>query len=207
MNSITRNDKNLKNNLNSNQPSYNAIKELEKWDERVIYNVKFNENSEQTHKILNRLDEILFKSLEKFTTIAATSESLTYKIGRYFISKDVKNDSITFIDGKIIESYIGDNSPEWKKKDRVDEFFEIFSESCKNKWVICPLISFEITIGLAIYFITKLRKTGAIGLIFFGEGPNNLAEILALNIEDPNFYEFPMQRYRRRKRVLPEDEW
>lgn len=186
---------------------YSTSKELSKWDERVIYNVKFNEDNDQTKKILSRLDEILFKSLEKFTIIATNTEALTYKVGRYFISRSVKNEAITFIDGKIIESYIGDSSPEWKKKDRVDEFFEIFADSCKNKWVICPLMSFEITIGLAIYFITKLRKTGAIGFIFFAESPNNLAEILSLNTEDPNFYEFPKQRYKKRKRILPEDEW
>lgn len=184
--------------------NYEIKKELDKWDNRVIFDAKFKED---TKAPLNKLDDILFKSLEKFIIIAANSEALVYKIGRYFISKDVKNDEITFIDGRIIESYIGDGSVEWKKKDRVDEFFETFGEDCKGKWVLIPLMHFEVSIGLAIYFMSQFRKRGAVGVIFFAEGPNNLVEILSLNTDDPNFYEFPKKQYRRRKRILPEDEW
>lgn len=184
--------------------NFEIRKELEKWDNRVLYDAKFKED---TRAPLHVLDEILFKSLEKFSIIAANSEALVYKIGRYFISKDVRNDEITFIDGKIIESYIGDDSKDWKKKDRVDEFFETFGEDCKNKWVLIPLMHFEISISIALYFMTQFKKRSATGVIFFSEGPNNLTEILSLNSEDPNFYEFPKKKYRRKRRILPDDEW
>lgn len=179
-------------------------KELEKWDNRVIFNMEFKKD---TKAPLDKLENILFNSLEKFTIIAANSEALVYKIGRFFISKKVKNDEITFIDGKIIESYIGDESKDWKKKDRVDEFFTTFGEDCKGKWVIIPLMHFEISIGLAIYFISQFKKYSAIGVIFYAEGPNNLVEVLSLNTDDPNFYEFPKKEYRKVKRFIPDDEW
>lgn len=187
----------------NNKNSYDIIKEIEKWDDRVLYDAKFKED---TKAPLEKLDQILFKSLEKFTIIAANSEALVYKIGRYFVSKGTKNKEITFIDGRIIDSYIGDG-PEWKKKDRADEFFETFGENCKNKWVIIPLMHFEISIGLALYFISKFKKIGAIGIIFHAEGANNIVEILSLNTDDPNFHEFPRKRYNRPKRILSDDEW
>ena len=201
------NNINDKNNCLTNKQKINMqrnAKELEKWDNRVIYNVRFKDD---TKAPLDKLDDILFNSLQKFTIIAANSEALVYKIGRYFISQDVKNDEITFIDGKIVESYIGDESKDWKKKDRVDEFFETFGEDCKGKWVIIPFLSFEISIGLSIYFISQFKKYSAIGIIFYAEGPNNLVEVLSLNSDDPNFYEFPKKEYRKRKRLLPDDEW
>ena len=139
--------------------------------------------------------------------IGANSEALVYKIGRYFISKDVKNDEITFIDGRVIESYVGDSSAEWKKKDRIDEFFETFGEECKSKWVLIPLMHFEISIGNAIYLMSQFKRKGAVGVIFFAEGPNCLTEILSLNWDNPNFYEYPKKKYRKRKRLLPDDEW
>lgn len=190
---------NTKHNIN-----HKSKKELEKWDSRVIYDVKFREDTEAP---LNVLDEILFDSLKKFNIIAVNSEALVYKVGRYFISKDIKNDEITFVEGKIIESYIGDESKDWKKKDRVDEFFETFGENYKNKWVLIPLMSFDFSISLAIYFMAQFKRNSSIGVIFYSEGPNNLIEILSLNTEDPNFHEFPKKAYRRRNRILPEDKW
>lgn len=181
-------------------------KELSKWDNRVIYNVKFRKD---TKAPLDRLDKIFEESYDKFVMIAANSEALVYKIARYFISTGkVKNDDITFIDGAIIQSYIGDDSAEWKKKERTDQFFEIFGEACKNKWVLIPLMQFEISVGLAIYFVSSLKKQGAIGAIFYAEGPNNMTEILTYNTEMQSFYQFPKaDYYSRRKRTLPADEW
>lgn len=180
-------------------------KELEKWSERVIYDVEFRKD---TAANLKRLDDILFNSFEKFTAIAANSEALVYKIGKYFVSKSVKNSQITFIDGKIVECYIGDDSAEWKKKERVDEFFQIFGEECNGKWVIIPLMQFEVSVGLAIYFMSQFKKTGAIGVIFYAEGPNNLTETMIYNTDSQGFYQFPKANYyNKRKRVLPKDEW
>ena len=190
--------------IKSTTVNHKSKKEVEKWDNRVIYDVRFKEDTEAPLAIL---DKILFDSLRKFNIIAVNSEALAYKVGRYFISKDVKNDEITFIDGKIIESYIGDESKDWKKKDRVDEFFETFGEDCKNKWVLIPLMHFEFSIGLAIYFMAQFKRNSSIGMIFYAEGPNNLMEILSLNTEDPNFHEFPKKMYRRKNRILPDDKY
>lgn len=183
---------------------YEIGKELKKWDERVLFNVQFKANTKAN---LERLNEILRASLESFTVIGANSESLVYKIARYFISKNVRNGDITFIEGKVVESYIGDDSAQWKKKERVDDFFEIFGEEYKNKWVLIPYINFEINTGLAIYFISKFKKYGAIGLIMYAEGPSNLTEVLSLESNDPFFYEFPVKKYRKRKPNIEDDEW
>lgn len=180
-------------------------KELSKWQERVFYDISFKENTEAN---LEKLRDILFKSFEKFTMIAANSEPLVYKIGRFFISEGTKNSDISFIDGKIIESYIGNHNLEWKKKDSMEEFFEIFGEDFKNKWVFIPLMQFEITPALAINFILRFKKTNAIGVVFYAEGPNNLTEVLVNNVSLSGFYQFPKaDYYSKRKRKLPEDKW
>lgn len=191
--------------MNEVNITYSIRKELEKWDDKVLFDVRFKED---TKADLNRLNKILDQSLDKFTIIAANSEALVYKIGRHFVSRGVNNSLISFIDGKIIESYIGDNSVEWKKKDRVDEFLEIFGDNLKSKWVLIPLMQFEITTGLALYLMTKFQKIGVIGLIFYAEGPNNITEILCYNTENPDLHEFPIKKNRpRKKRTLPYDEW
>ena len=60
--------------------NYEIKKELDKWDNRVIFDAKFKKD---TKAPLDKLDDILFRSLEKFIIIAANSEALVYKIGRY----------------------------------------------------------------------------------------------------------------------------
>lgn len=185
--------------------SRQIIKELDKWSERVIYDVEFKKNTKAN---LNRLEDIMFNAFDKFTIIAAATESVVYKIGKFFITKNIKNEQITFIDGKIIETYIADDSKEWKKKDNVDSFFEIFGKDCENKWVLIPYVNFEISPGLAIYFITQFKKVGAIGVVFYSEGPNNLAEILIRTTHIPGLYQFPSARYHSgQRKQLAEDEW
>lgn len=192
--------------------NYEINRELSKWDERVIYKVdpKFKYDvrfKEDTKANLKTLGDIYFKSLERFTVIATSSEVLVYKVARHLITQDAKNDSFTFIDGKIVESYVGDTNAEWKKKDRVDDFFVTFGPQFKGKWVLIPCVTFEITVGLAVYFMSNFRKCDAIGVIFFAEGPNNLAEILSYNIEDPDFYEFPKKRYKTHIHLLKPDDY
>lgn len=184
---------------------YEINKELAKWEDRVIYNVKFKEDTKAN---LKRLDTIFNNSLKNFTTIAANSEALVYKIGRYFISRGLKNDQVAFIDGQIVKSYVGDDSAEWKKKERIDVFSEIFIKPNKCKWIIIPNMSFPISVGLAVYFITKFKVYDIAGLIFYGEGPDNLIETLVCHTDIGNFYQFPKaDYYARKKRILPEDEW
>lgn len=190
---------------NSNSYSRQINKELEKWNQRVIYDVEFKKDTKAN---LNRLSDILFNAFEKFTIISASTESVVYKIGKFFLTKGIKNEQLTFIDGKIIETYIADDSKEWKKKENVDSFFEIFGKDCKDKWVLIPYMDFEISPGLAIYFITQFKKIGAIGVIFYSEGSNNLAEILINSASMPGLYQFPTVRYHtRHRRQLADDEW
>lgn len=186
---------------------YEIQRELRKWEEKAIFNVAFKPNTKAN---LNRLREILHNiSLEHFVTISANSEALVYKICRFFIEEGTKADDIALIQGKIIESYIADDSAEWAKRVRIDDFFQIFGETFRGKWVAIPIIKFDnpITVGLAIYFITQFRKYNVIGVIFYSEGNSNLAEVLSLESEDPYFFEFPRKRYLKRKRTIEDDEW
>lgn len=185
---------------------YNVKKELSKWVEKVIYDVSFKENTKAN---LSKLRDILNKaSFEKFTIISANSEPLVYKIGRFFIEEGIKCDDFKFVDGKIIETYLSGDTPDWKKKDSLNEFFEIFKDDFRNKWVVIPYMAFEISPALAINFIYNFKKADATGLLFYAEGPNNIAEILTTSTDLENFYQFPKaDYYTRRKRILPDDEW
>lgn len=183
---------------------YEIKKELKKWDENAIFDVRFKENTKAN---LDRLKEFLKISLEHFITVAANSEPLVYKIGRYFIENGIKYDDIYFLDGAIIKSYLGDDASEWRKKERCDEFFNVFGEEMRKKFVLIPYMDFSISIGLAIYFITNVRSQGAIGLIFYAEGNDNLSEVLNLNFNDPYLFEYPQKLYRKRKRKIIDDEY
>jgi len=188
------------------QSEYQIKKELQKWSERVLqFDVEFKPDTEAN---LTRLDEGFDASLEHFVIISANSEALVYKIAKYFISTGkIKNDSIVFIDGKIVESYIGDDSAAWRKKERADDFFEIFSGDIKGKWVLIPYMNFEIDAGLAIYFTTQFIKFGAFGLIFYSEGKGeHFAQVLSLSKDDDKYYfQFPKAKYRKQRRSLPDD--
>lgn len=184
--------------------NYEVNNELKKWEERAIFNVSFKENTKAN---LSRLDEILAISLEHFVMIAANSEPLVYKIARYFITKRVKNEQIEIVNARILKTYIGDDSAEWKKKERCDEYLRIMGEDFKNKWILIPYMDFEIGANLAIYFMSQLRKYSCIGIIFYAEGPSNMIEVLSLDGYDPYFYEYPKKKYRQRKRIIEDDEW
>ena len=181
---------------------YAIEKELNEWDNRVIYDMKFHKENAPYITYLNKLLE---DSMGQFSIIAANTEALVYKIGRHFISQGIKNSQITFIDGKIVESYINEEEPEWKKKNRIDDFFEIFGEDCKNKWVIIPFIECEFSIGESFYFISQFRKYKASGIIFSADGENNLTENLSMNMTSNSFCEFPVKKYRRRVRRIKDD--
>lgn len=183
---------------------YEIKKELKKWNERVIFDVGFKENTKAN---LERLDTIMFNSLEHFVMIAANSEALVYKIGKYFIQKGVKNDNIEFLDGNVIKAYIDDNSYTYQKRERIDDFYKTFGINLKHKWVLIPYMCFEVDLGIAIYFISQLRKLGATGVIFYSEGPSNMTEVLSLDYDDLYFYEYPIKKYRKRKRVIVDDEY
>lgn len=179
-------------------------KQLDIWDNRVFFNGAFKKNTKAN---LEFLDKIYNKSMTQFTIIAANSEACVYKIARYFISNhNVMNNSFTFIDGRIVESYIGDKTEAgWKRKDRINEFMNTFGEQFKNKWVIIPLMQFPIDIASAVYFTTSFKQYKALGLIFSSVGVDHLAETLCYG-SDMKIYEFPETKYRR-TRFITDDEW
>lgn len=179
--------------------------ELKKWVDRVIYQVQFKCD---TVANLEKLDEYLSQSLSKFVTLLVTSEPLVYKVGRWMIAnQNVKNDDLVILHGNVIASYVGGDSPEWKKLDRMKDFFDSFGQDYRGRWVLVPEVSVDFTIGLAVYFMTQLRKTGALGLIFSSYGKNNLGEVLVREVEDRGVYQWPYVQYRRTRETLPEDKY
>jgi len=190
----------------------NEIKrELKKWEERVIWDVQFKPN---TTAKLTVLDQILNRALEHFVMISANSEALVYKIGRYFITDhDFKNEDIVFINDKVLKSYIGDtadHSADWKKKERLDNFFDTFGKSYTHKWVFLPYCDFPISVGLAYYFVAKLQQYGVYGFVFYGDEniQENISETLVLEYDDrSNFIQFPRAKYVAKKRQRVDDEY
>lgn len=178
--------------------------EIKKWEDKVLYDVKFKED---TGANLERLNIIRRESIEHFCIIAANSEALVYKIGRYFIENNILCEDMTVADGLIIESYIGGDTAEWKKRELIDDYMSMFAKDFNQKWVLIPHMEFEISVGLCIYFVNQFRKYNATGIIMYGQGPGNVVEVFAQNASDIHFYEFPKILYRAKKRVLPKDEY
>ena len=185
--------------------SSDAKRELEKWVDSVIYDVKFRPD---TPANLKRLKEIVDDSMFHFVTIAANSEALVYKIGRWMVvNAGVKSDDLIVLHGNILESYISGDSAEWKKLDRLDEFFSFFGEQYRGRWIIIPETTVDMSVGMSVYLMSQFRKFGAVGLIVYAYGGDNLVENLIRNVEDRYCYEFPKSTYRRSRRKLPEDEY
>lgn len=188
-------------------PSTREIAEaVRKWQERVVYDVAFK-NPDAPY--IEKLTTILRQSMSRFTLIAANSEALVYKIGRFFIENGISNENVSIIDGKIVESYLKEGPPEWKLKDRVDDLVSIFKSDLTNKWLFVPCLEFKISIGVALYFITKVKQCGCIGIVWYASGPDNMTEILVHGMTSlPDFYQFPKPTfYSARRKQLPEDEW
>lgn len=184
--------------------SYEINRELKKWEERVIFPNGFKPNTKAN---LDRLNEILDLSLEHFIQLNANSEALVYKIGKYFITQGVRDSDLVFASGKIIESYIGDDSADWAKKQRADDYFDVFGGQFNNKWVLIPRMDFSIDAGLAIYFMSLFKKFKAIGVIFYAEGSENIAQVLNYQSDYEYLLEFPKSVYRKRRTIVQDDEW
>ena len=184
---------------------FDIQKELQRWKDKATYDVRFKDDTKANLKLL---DKISMMSMEHFTMVSANSEPLVYKIARYWIEHGMnKADDFVFLDGTVLQSYIGDDSAEWKQKDRLDGFFEIFSQEYRNKWVLIPLMDFEIDTAMSIYLVDKFRKTNAIGLVFCAEGENLLAQVLVQQVRDPYLFQFPKETYRKGRKRLIDDEW
>lgn len=183
----------------------NTQKELKKWTDKAIYDVAFRKDTKAN---LSRLDDIMKISLEHFVTIAANSEPLVYKIGRYYIEKGfLKCDDITFLSGDVLAAYIADESAEWKQKDRLDELFQTMSADFKGHWIFIPLMEFEISISMCIYLMSQFKKVGANGLIVCADGENFFTQVMVQQVHDKNLYQFPLVKYNERRKKLVSDEW
>lgn len=182
-----------------------SVKELKKWEDKVIYDVRFKCD---TVANLEKLDEYLSHSLSRFVTILTNTEALVYKIGRWMIAnQNVKSDDLVLLHGSVIESYVGGDGLEWRKLDRMKDFFDSFGQDYRGRWVLVPEVTVDFSVGLAVYFMTQLRKSGAVGLIFSSYGKNNLGEVLVREVEDRSVYQWPVVRYKRTRDTLPEDEY
>lgn len=179
-------------------------RQINEWTQRVFYDVRFKED---TTADLDQLREIQDNILQKFTVIASSSEVSVYKIGRFFIENGISNDLITFIDGRMVQAYITRETPseKWKSRSLIDKFFNIYKKDIKNKLLFIPLLQNEFDILTAIYFTTQLQANGALGMVFYSEGPNNLAEIL-IEGTDIKVFEFPETVYHvSDKKILVDD--
>lgn len=181
-------------------------REVTKWVDRVAYDVRFRDDTKAN---LSILDRAFMASLSSFVYISAERESLVYKICRYFIEKDkAKAADFEILDGDILEAYMADSREEdWKKKNRLDEMFGILGNQYRNKWIVIPLMQFDMNVAMAIYLTHKLRSTGACGVVFCAQGENMLAQILVQSIKDNHVFQFPKAVYRMNRRKIADDEY
>lgn len=182
--------------------------ELQKWDERIIYKnpIKFKQEGDFVP-----LDKIYQRSSESFVMISLQKEITTYKTMRYFIENHaLRNDGITFLDGRQISSFLDEGSEQWRIKQGINEFIELFGHQFANKWIIIPnLNNIKFDLKIAIYFVNKIKQTGAIGMVFHDEEDTtrrDLGSIIAENyVFQKDFLEFPYRDRKIRLRTLPED--
>lgn len=181
--------------------------ELEKWDDRIIYKniISFREDGD-----FSVLEKIFRKSMEKFCIISLGKEITVYKTMRYFIDKmGLKNNLITFLDGRQLESFIDEGVEGWRLKRGIDDFIELFGEQFAGKWVVVPNIQAKFDVNTAIYLINKLKSTRSIGLVFHSEedtANRDLGSVLATNqVFKDGFLEFPVKNRRIRIKSLEED--
>jgi hypothetical protein len=193
------------------QVSIKLQKELDKWDERVFYgNLKFNKDNPPTVRALPKLEAIHREGMEHFVFISANTEQVVYKIGRYFIELGETNENITFIDGRIIKSFIDPKDVNWRTKANINDMFSMLGDSLRSKWVFIPLLEQGFTLEIATYFMFKFKSTDAMGVVFYS--PNNHNDDLATTLIESNLtkvHQFPKIEHRASHNKLnPEDdEW
>lgn len=193
--------------LNANK---HAIKkELDNWDNRIIYNnlIKFKSEGDFTP-----LDQIYRKSMDKFVIISLGKEITVYKTMRYFIENySLKNSNIAFLDGRQLSSFLDEGSEHWRLKQGINEFIELFGHQFENKWIVVPnMARTKFDLNLAMYFINQLKRTRAIGLVFFDEedsAKRDLGNVIATNqVFQDEFLEFPKRNRRIRVKTLEDDD-
>ena len=185
--------------------SDNKIKEnVQKWIDLTCYDVRFKQEGAPYMELLHN---IIQKINEDFQMIACKTPVLVYKIGRHLLEKGVPFDRLFFINGKILESFLGDKMPGWKFKEEVDNFMEIYGSDLLGKIVFIDIVGFPITPVQALYFISKIRRSANAMVWFAPEAiADNLTASLAVGVDHlPGFNQFPEIIYNRKKKILDDE--
>ena len=148
--------------------------EVIKWEERVYYgSLTFKPENKQPEspffELTKKIAKLLFDN--KFTVISTEYESQVYKIAKLMIEKfHFINEDFTFLDGQAIESYIGDQTASpWNRQERAKEFVTQHKNEIRDKVVLIPSLSVEVSQDVALYMTDQFEKNGARGIIFSSE--------------------------------------
>lgn len=178
--------------------------ELEKWKKRVFYpDEVFKEDTKANMK---NLSDFLDKAREQFVVICSSSEVSVYKIGRFMVEKGISNDSITFQDGVLFDSYIDTNTRfDYQFRELCNELSASLKQKVYKKWLIVPNIDCVWTKKVALFFLNQLEQMGCYGLLFYSpdEVNGNLAQILCEDSCSGQYLQFPKTRYFNKSKDKP----
>lgn len=185
--------------------------EIVKWEERVYYgSLSFKEENKTPDSPFYQLSRKIAQLMidKKFSVVSTEYEAQVYKIAKLMIEKfHYINDDFTFLDGRAIESYIGDQTASpWNRQERAKEFVSQHKNEIKNKVVLIPSLSVEITQDVALYMVDQFEKYGAMGIIFSSEENKGSSFVMGLAA---NYYskliQFPTQLYTPNRKIIKDD--
>lgn len=113
----------------------------------------------------------------KFECLYSENKENLYRFMRYGIEKGkVYNSNIIFSRKSIFETFV---IPEGNLKESynlIKEMMNSISPNFQGKWLICDSLDCDFNDKLAVYFITQLKMSKALGLVFSCNSklPNNL---------------------------------
>lgn len=153
----------------------------------------------------SKLDEIIFESCKRQIVICATTP-----IGLYKIKNRIKKvcgfseETFIMIDGEEMEMNLQTTRPIGEDMTNritldirryIDNMIEIYGD-VSNRWIVMDGMTRRWGSKIALHFITKLQKLGAIGILFYSneKTAENFSQV---NIEMNNLdaFQFPIEKY------------
>lgn len=157
-------------------------KQIKIWEDRVwlpevLPEKETNENGELV--LVDKPDFNKIFENQKFSCLFSENKEDIYRFLRYGIEKGkVYNSNILFVRKSIFETYV---IPEGNLKESyrfIDEMLKAISAGTtyQGKWVVCDSLDCDFNDKLAVYFMTQLKMSKALGIIFSCNKklPNNL---------------------------------
>lgn len=145
-------------------------RQIKIWEERVWYPDVKPEREEKDGELVLKKNENYDKifSSSNFSVIHASETENIYRFLRYGIESGVLyNSNITFSNNGVFEAYIFSDGGLKDSYDYCNKLIKVLSDSSvEGKYIVCEDLNVDFNDQVACYFISELKKSKAIGLIF-----------------------------------------